>query len=89
MHKDSQATYHLTSNGWTLSPDAPPDRVETWSCSVRQLSSWSREYIDWRCVWANPTVSVAERETLRKTYRQIPGSPGRYGGTIITIGNPL
>jgi hypothetical protein len=85
MHKDTTATFHLTPSGWIEGDVAPPQRVETWSRSIRQLSSWSREYIDWRCIWVNPDMPAAERDDLRKKYRQLLGSPGRFGGTIVTI----
>jgi len=87
-YDDGETTYHLTPKGWTNS-DAPVDCVETWSRSVRQQSGWSKEYIEWHCKWANPSVPRAERDALRKKHREFIGPQGRHGSTIISIGDPL
>ncbi len=36
-------------------------------------------------IWANVAIPITERDDLRKKYRQLLGSPGRFGGTIVTI----
>jgi hypothetical protein len=87
-YDESETTYHLTPKGWTTG-DRPADCVETWSRSMRQQSGWSKEYIDWRCEWIDLSITRAERDTLRKKYREFIGPPGRRGSTIISIGDPL
>jgi hypothetical protein len=87
-YDNTETTYHLTPAGWTTD-DAPADRVEAWSRSVSQQSGWSKEYITWRCLWADPAIPRAERDAVRRTHREFMGPPGRRGSTIISIGDPL
>jgi len=87
-YDSGETTYHLTPEGWTTG-DAPADRVETWLRSMHQQSGWSKEYIDWRCEWINPSIPRAERDALRNKHREFMGPPGRRGSTIISIGDPL
>jgi hypothetical protein len=87
-YDDSETIYHLTPTGW-ITGNAPIDRVETWSRSVRQQSGWSKEYISWRCVFANPAIPRAERNAVRTKHREFMGVPGRRGSTVTIIGDPL
>ena len=83
----SDTDYHLTPRGWE--PGEPPsDRVETWNRSVTQQSGWSKEYIDWTCIWADHGTPRAERDALRRKHQSFMGVAGRSGDRIITIGNP-
>lgn len=85
---DSECTYHLTPKGW-ITGDPPDNRAETWSRSTRQQSGWSKEYIDWRCLWVNPNLPRNERDALRKRHQEFMGVAGRRGSMITTIGDPL
>lgn len=81
--------YHLTSRGWETDEPPPADRVETWNRSVHQQSGWSKEYIDWTCIWADSDVPRAERDALRKKHQTFMGTDGRSGDTITSVGDPL
>ena len=58
--------YHLTPRGWEAG-DEPPDRVESWRCSISQTSG-----VSWRCIWEDDRRSTAERDALRERYRRLP-----------------
>jgi hypothetical protein len=85
---DSECIYHLTPKGW-ITGDRPSDCAESWARSVRQQSGWSKEYIDWRCLWVDPNIARAERDALRKKFQEFMGVAGRQGITITTISDPL
>jgi hypothetical protein len=77
---------HLTPSGWVVQGTpklVPEDRVETWERHETQASEWSRIYVGWTCVWANGSVSRADRDALRKKY------PILAQGGRVTIGEPL
>ena len=80
--------YHLTTKGW-VPGEPPPDRVETWNCSVHQRSGWSKEYTDWTCKWADPDTPRVERDALRDQHKSFMGTAGRESGRVINIGEPL
>jgi hypothetical protein len=86
---DPQNTiFHLTSNGWFISDSPPPDRVETWNCCVRDLPAWSRQLIDWTCMWANPNVPRAERDILRVRFAVQMHARAR-GGAHVSVDEAL
>ena len=89
MSYDDDATiYTLTTSGWVVS-DSYPDGVERWARHVFQASDWSREYITWTCVWANPDVPRPERDRVRKEHREFMGEPGQRRSRETNIGKPL
>jgi hypothetical protein len=92
MSYDSYQSFsHLTSDGWAASEVAPADRIETWRLDSEQQSPWSKQYDQWRCIWASPAVSRAERDELRSKYG-LPGGKTHYFGRakiIVTHGAPL
>lgn len=69
-------TYHLTPDGWIVADSPPPNRVETWTCSVEE-AGWSKRYVEWTCMWANPNVLHADRNSLRERYAEQMLSVGR------------
>jgi hypothetical protein len=51
--------YHLTPRGWDPATERPPDAVETWALSVRQVSGWSKnEWLSWEKTWADPKAEA-------------------------------
>ena len=82
-YDDSSIKYHLTPSGWKPG-ETPADCAETWIRSSRQASGWSREYVTWSCVWANPDIPGPERDAIRVKHKDFMGS-----GRDITIGKPL
>ena len=74
-----EAEYHLTPAGWIIGTitdfgsteaviEPPPDRVETWLYEMEQSSGWSGEARHWRLLWAHPTMTVADRSIVRKSF---------------------
>ena len=86
---NSETIYHLTTSGWVPGEDPPPYRIESWVRSVSQASPYSKEYIGWRCLWADEKAPRAERDKLRKKHGEFMGRAGRLGSTITTIGEPI
>jgi len=85
---DSTTDYHLTPAGW-VTGNRPADAVESWKRSTSQQSGWSKENIDWWCVWADQKIARGERDSLRKRHREFMGVPGRRGNIFTSIGEPL
>jgi hypothetical protein len=97
MYDKLETVYGLAPDGWTEIEDryfgriqgtpkpVPTGCVEKWERCETQASEWSRAYVDWKCVWADESVSRAERDALRQKF-PIPENPARQG---LTIGNPL
>lgn len=69
-------TCHLTPDGWVVADSPPPGRVETWICSVEE-PGWSKRYVEWTCMWANPKVPLSERDSLRERFAEPMFSIGR------------
>src|SRR5256885_1236776 len=71
--------FHLTPTGWVTGTEfcqgtpervvtVPADRVETWLLKAEQSSGWSREDREWQLTWVHPTLSEAERVSLRRSF---------------------
>ena len=84
-----ETIYHLTPRGWEFDDPPPPDRVESWRCYVHQQSGWSKEYVDWTCIWANPDVPRTERDQLREKHKETMGTPDPLSNMVISIGEPF
>jgi len=84
---DHEYILFLTPVGWKT--DEPPDCVESWRCQVYQRSGWSKEYVNWTCVWANPDVPRADRDRLREKHKETMGTPDPLSNIVISIGEPL
>jgi hypothetical protein len=87
-YDDDSISYTLTTHGWVTDSNHP-DAIEIWIRTVSQASGWSNEYVSWSCKWANPNVSRAERDKIRKQYQDFMGRKGRYGNKETTIGEPI
>ena len=80
--------YHLTVRGWETG-EPPTDRIETWLRSSYHQESTSRFYIEWSCLWANPSVRRTERDALRARFNDVMGTAGNFDSRIVSIGEPL
>lgn len=83
-----ETEYTLTEEGWKVGDDREHG-IEVWVCQTYQASGWSREYVSWRCVWANQGIPREERNKVRNKHKEFLGTPGRYGDRETTIGMPL
>jgi len=74
-----EVEYHLTPSGWVAGTvtdfgnqekviEPPPDRVETWLYEMEQSSGWSAESRHWRIIWTHPTMPLADRTVLRRSF---------------------
>jgi hypothetical protein len=84
----SESILHLTLSGWQTG-ESPEGRVESWHYSYSQQSGWSKEYVEWTCIWADPDIPRADRNRIREQYGERMGKPGRFGNVITTISKPL
>lgn len=84
----SEIAFHLTERGWETG-EAPPDRIETWLRLSHHQSRVPQLYIEWSCLWANPSVRRTDRDALRAKFNALMGSAGDSDSRIVTIGEPL
>jgi len=84
----SETAFHLTERGWETG-EPPPDRVETWLRSSCHQAQSPPLYIEWSCLWANPSVRRTERDALRAKFNNVMGTAGSFDTCIVTIGEPL
>ena len=84
----SEILFHLTLRGWETG-EPPPDRVETWLRLSYSQSRVPQFYIEWCCLWANPSVRRTERDTLRAKFNGLMGIAGSFDSRVVAIGEPL
>jgi hypothetical protein len=56
-----------SERGWVVGDTPPADRVETWSCCVKDAGRGKR-YVEWTRIWTNSDVALSERNRLRKRF---------------------
>jgi hypothetical protein len=86
--KMSEIAFHLTLRGWETG-EPPPDRIETWLRLSFHQSKVPQLYIEWSCLWANPSVRRTDRDALRAKFNGLMGSAGSFDSRIVNIGEPL
>lgn len=46
-------------------------------------------YIEWTCLWANPSMRRTDRDALRTKINGLMEVAGNFDSRIVTIGEPL
>jgi hypothetical protein len=87
-YDSDEGFFHLTADGWVRKDEEPfPEaRIETWRYRMHQSSGWSDEKRQLHCKWADPKLSRADRDALRKKF----GLPYGFGRDCNDyVGEPL
>jgi hypothetical protein len=84
----SEIAFHMTERGWETG-EPPPDRIETWLRSSYHQPNVPQLYIEWSCLWVNPSVRRTDRDALRAKFNGLMEVAGGSDSRIVTIGEPL
>jgi len=88
MDQIRDETFHLTASGWSTG-NRPKGAVETWRRWSYEEPRRHRKNVGWTSVWADPGLSRADRDDLRRKFPDLMGREGRDGELTITVGGPI